>query len=246
MDISVLQAHLLPALAICFAAFMQGITGFGLVIIAAPLLMMFYDPKQAVLIMFIVALITGVVQTLMVWREARYRLIGTILIGYIAAQPFGYWIFANFSATQLKLLVSTILLLSLLLMQFTHHHFALNLRNSVLMGFFSGICGVTTGMAGPPLILYFAYTALKPNELRSTSVVFFLFSGLISVGFFLLNGVTMKPAFMESLYLLPAMLLGLLLARAIIRYVSVKLFRFLIFFMLYFICAYMFYSLLAA
>jgi hypothetical protein len=35
LDIAVWQAHLLPALAIGLAAFMQGITGFGLVIIAA-------------------------------------------------------------------------------------------------------------------------------------------------------------------------------------------------------------------
>lgn len=42
MDIAVWQAHLLPALAIGPAAFMQGITGFGLVIIAAPLLMIFF------------------------------------------------------------------------------------------------------------------------------------------------------------------------------------------------------------
>jgi hypothetical protein len=35
LDTAVWQAHLLPALAIGLAAFMQGITGFGLVIIAA-------------------------------------------------------------------------------------------------------------------------------------------------------------------------------------------------------------------
>ena len=35
---------------------MQGITGFGLVIIAAPLLMLFYDPRETVLVMFVVGL----------------------------------------------------------------------------------------------------------------------------------------------------------------------------------------------
>lgn len=246
MALSLLSAHLLPALAIGLAAFMQGITGFGLVIIAAPLLMLFYDPKQAVLIMFVVALLTGIAQTFLVWRDARYKLIGTILLGYIAAQPFGFWIFAHFSADQLKLLVSTVILISILLMQFTHHRFALCRRNSILIGFLSGLCGVTTGMAGPPLILYFAYTDLTPAQLRGTSVVFFLLSGFISIGFFLFQGISMQMALAESVYLLPAMIIGLLLGHAVIRFVSVKLFRFMIFFMLYFICAYMFYSLLAA
>jgi uncharacterized membrane protein YfcA len=44
--------------------------------------------------------------------------------------------------------------------------------------------------------------------------------------------------------MLPALVVGLLLGNAAAHHVSVKLFRFMIFFMLYFICAYMFYSLL--
>ncbi|MDY4475241.1 hypothetical protein [Mitsuokella sp.] len=131
MDTAVWQAHLLPALAIGLAAFMQGITGFGLVIIAASLLM----------------------------------------------------------------------------------------------------------------ILYFAYTELTPAELRGTSVVFFLISGIISIGFSLFQGVPMYAAAVESIYLIPALVIGLLLGHAVIRFVFVKLFCFMIFFMLYFICAYMFYEL---
>ncbi|WP_298465483.1 sulfite exporter TauE/SafE family protein [uncultured Mitsuokella sp.] len=171
-------------------------------------------------------------QTFLVWKDARYKLIGAILVGYIVAQPFGFWIFAHFSANQLKLLVSTVILVSLLLMQFTHHEFSLCRRNSILIGILAGLCGVTTGMAGPPLILYFAYTKMTPAELRGTSVVFFLF-----------QGVSMYSAAVESIYLIPALVIGLLLGHAVIRFVSVKLFCFLIFFMLYFICAYMFYEL---
>lgn len=92
------------------------------------------------------------------------------------------------------------------------------------------------------MILYFAYTELTPAELRGTSVVFFLISGIISIGFFLFQGVPMYAA-VESIYLIPALVIGLLLGHAVIRFVSVKLFCFMIFFMLYFICAYMFYEL---
>ena len=53
----------------------------------------------------------------------------------------------------------------------------------------------------------------------------------------------MYAAAVESIYLIPALVIGLLLGHAVIRFVSVKLFCFMIFFMLYFICAYMFYEL---
>ena len=49
--LSGVAAHAGPTLAIFFAAFIQSITGFGLVIIAAPLLMFFYEPKLTVPIM---------------------------------------------------------------------------------------------------------------------------------------------------------------------------------------------------
>lgn len=50
-----LEAHLAPAFVIFFSAVLQSITGFGLVIVAAPLLMIFYDPKLTVPIMLLLA-----------------------------------------------------------------------------------------------------------------------------------------------------------------------------------------------
>lgn len=84
MDISLITAHLMPALVIFLAALMQAITGFGLVIIAAPLLMIFYDPKLTVLIMFVVAMCTNIVQLPFVFREARTRVVAVIIIGLYA------------------------------------------------------------------------------------------------------------------------------------------------------------------
>lgn len=96
MDISLITAHLMPALVIFLAALMQAITGFGLVIIAAPLLMIFYDPKLTVLIMFVVAMCTNIVQLPFVFREARTRVVAVIIIGYMLAQPSGMLIYHYF------------------------------------------------------------------------------------------------------------------------------------------------------
>ena len=53
--LSGVAAHMGPTLAVFFAAFTQSITGFGLVIIAAPLLMFFYEPKLTVPVMLLLA-----------------------------------------------------------------------------------------------------------------------------------------------------------------------------------------------
>lgn len=245
MDISLITAHLMPALVIFLAALMQAITGFGLVIIAAPLLMIFYDPKLTVLIMFVVAMCTNIVQLPFVFREARTRVVAVIIIGYMLAQPSGMLIYHHFSSNQLKILVGSVIFLSLLAMQFSHHHFRQCHRNDILTGFLSGLSGVTTGMAGPPLIMYFAYADFTPQQLRGTSVFFFFLSGIISISFFAANGIDFTNAVYESAYMIPALVLGILLGQKLLKYVSPQLFRRLIFCMLYFVCLYTFYSVLA-
>ena len=45
MYLSGLPAHAGPMACVFLAAFLQSITGFGLVMVAVPLLMFFYEPK---------------------------------------------------------------------------------------------------------------------------------------------------------------------------------------------------------
>lgn len=52
MYLSGLPAHAGPMACVFLAAFLQSITGFGLVMVAAPLLMFFYEPKLTIVIMF--------------------------------------------------------------------------------------------------------------------------------------------------------------------------------------------------
>ena len=70
--------------------------------------MLFYDPRETVLMMFVVGLITSIVQTFLVKGCTLQADWATHWL--IVAQPFGFWIFAHFSANQLKLLVSTVIL----------------------------------------------------------------------------------------------------------------------------------------
>ena len=66
-----MDAHILPALAILLAAFIQSITGFGLVIVAAPLLMLFYDAKLTVPIMLLLACSSNATQGFLMRRQAN-------------------------------------------------------------------------------------------------------------------------------------------------------------------------------
>lgn len=243
-SVALLASHLLPILCIFSAAFLQSITGFGLVIIAAPLLMFFYDSKFTVLIMILLVNLAHIIQLPMVFRQADFKVIRWLICGAIIGQPLGFFIYYNFSSYMLKLFVSIAILAFLLTMQFSHIRIRERKRNSLGIGALSGVLTTTTGMGGPPLVMYFAYTAYTPAKLRATCIVYFLLSGICSLATFIIGGTDLLPAWHESIILLPGLVLGLLCGSAIFKYIPAALFKRLIFVILYFMCFYSIYVIL--
>ena len=171
-----LPLHLAPVLCVFFAAYLQAVTGFGLVIVAAPLLMFFYDPKLVIPVMILLASCGNVSQTLLLHRDIHWRIISCLILGAILGQPIGFQIFSLVPSHYLKILISIVVLLSLSIMQLRHQRLKECRRNTLITGMLAGTMATTTGMAGPPLAIYFAHTSMTIKELRATSIGFFCFS----------------------------------------------------------------------
>ena len=236
-----LSLHTAPLFCIFLAAFLQSITGFGLVIVAAPLLMFFYDPKLVIPIMILLATCGNIAQTLLLHREAKWKLIGYLLLGAILGQPLGYQIYAAIPAHYLKILISIVILFSLTIMQLRKQQIAISPRNTLFTGIAAGTMAMTTGMAGPPIIMYLTSTAITARELRATSIGFFFFSNLVSLTTFTLGGVDLLPALNEFTYLLPGLAGGILLGQLTFRFFPVPIIKRIIFTLLYFTCFYTIY-----
>ena len=172
--LAALATHTGPLLAIFFAAFLQAITGFGLVIVAAPLLMFFYDPKIVVPVMLLLACSGNTVQAYLMRKKANLPLIGHLVIGVLLGIPIGFFVFDYVSSDTLKVWISTVVFLSLLIMQISHRHIPESRRNTIITGMCSGFSSMTTGMAGPPFLIYLACTKMSAETFRATCFVFFL------------------------------------------------------------------------
>lgn len=233
-----LSSHTGPLLAIFIAAFLQAITGFGLVIVAAPLLMFFYDPKIVVPIMLLLACTGNTVQSFLMRKKANLPLIGHLAIGVVLGIPIGFFVFDYVSSDTLKLWISSVVFLSLLFMQISHRHIPESRRNTILTGVCAGFSSMTTGMAGPPFLIYLAYTKMSAETFRATCFVFFLFCNSASLIGYFLGGHSLAPAFHEFLCLLPALALGIALGHTLARFIPTALLRRLIFLILYAACLY--------
>ncbi len=241
---SAVAAHVGPALAIFCAAFIQSITGFGLVIIAAPLLMFFYEPKLTVPIMLLIACSSNSVQGFLMRRQANYPLIRWLYLGMLIGQPFGFFFFTYISNDALKVFINVVVLLTLILMQISHRHIEERRRNTVVTGMLSGFTAITTGMGGLPFLIYLAYTKMPTDVFRATCFIYFFLGNATSLVSYLIGGYPLAPAFNEFLYLLPALVTGIVAGHLSMRYIPASFFRKFIFVILYIASTYTIVSIL--
>lgn len=236
LTLAAFAAHLAPAACLFAAAFLQSATGFGLVMIASPLLMYFYDPKLVILIVALVACCGNVTQSFFLRRYTLFSLVGWLTLGALIGQPIGLRVYQAIPGAWLKLAVSVTILLSLTLMQAFHVHAAIRPRNSFVTGMIAGTMATTTGMSGPPLILYFSHARLTPEEIRATACTFFAASNLLALTSFYLGGVDFTAAVHEAVYVLPGLALGVAAGYAAAGRVPAKEFRRILFGVLIAMC----------
>ena len=236
--ISGLLSHAGPLLCVFLAAFLQSVTGFGLVMVAAPLLMFFYEPKLTVIIMFCLAGCGNFTQLLLLWKQVNWPRIAELFCGALIGIPLGVAVFRQLPGEGLKTAVSIAILLTLVSMDFGRRRFEETRRNTIITGMLAGIMAMTTGMAGPPLVLYFAYTTMPQNVFRATCIGYFFFSNLGSLFALWMTGTPIAEAAGEFIFLLPGLACGIALGNRAFRFMPQQLIRRIIIILLYVTCFY--------
>ena len=238
MYASGLLSHAGPIFCVFLASFLQSITGFGLVMVAAPLLMFFYEPKLTIVIMFCLAGCGNCAQLLLLWKQVNWQRIAELFCGALVGIPLGVTVFRQPPGNGLKVAVSIVILFTLVTMEFKRKRFEENRRNTVITGMLAGIMAMTTGMAGPPLVLYFAYTTMPQNVFRATCIGYFFFSNLGSLLALWISGVPIGDAVGEFVFLLPGLACGIALGNLAFPFMPQQLIRRIIIILLYVTCFY--------
>ena len=183
--------------------------------------------------MLLLACSGNTVQAYLMRKKANLPLIGHLVIGVLLGIPIGFFVFDYVSSDTLKVWISTVVFLSLLIMQISHRHIPESRRNTIITGMLSGFTAITTGMGGLPFLIYLAYSSMTPNVFRATCFVYFFLGNATSLISYLIGGFPLTEAFHEFIYLLPALAVGIIAGRESMRFVPAVLLRRIIFAMLY-------------
>ncbi len=207
----------LAVLAVTFTvgATTQGLVGLGVGMVGAPVTAL-VEPRLVPALLLWIALAMPVVtltrdRHAIDWRGLRWavpaRVPGTVL---------GVLLVGWFSEREIGLFVGGMVLLSVAL---TLRAFRVPVRPATLAaaGVTSGITGTASSIGGPPIALLYQHH--DPAQIRSTLAVYFLAGAGISLSGLGLSGQLAWPTFWLALLMLPCLVLGFAISRALHRVV---------------------------
>ena len=211
---------------IFLASVVSGLTGFGFALVAVPLLMIFLPPKVVVPTVLMLSLSGGFAVLFETKKWIDLKRIWPLIIAGVATSPLGAYLLLILDVDMLKTLIGVVIVISALAL-FTG--FRLHIKNEklgfVLVGFASGLLAGSTGMGGPPTILFFSNQRAEKQVFRANLRIFFTALGSSSILSQLVGGLVTKDALTYYVWFLPVLLVGILLGIKLAQIVSETTFR---------------------
>lgn len=211
-------AYSVIAIAILFASCLQASIGFGMGMLAAPVVAL-VDPS---LIPGTLIMLASLVTLMVVIRERTaidVRGTGWALVGRVPGTVAGALLLAAMPERALALAIAGVVLAGVLVTSLGWAPTPRR-RNLVLAGATSGVLGTATSIGGPPMAL--VWQRSTGAELRGTMSGFFLIGSVLSIGMLSLTGSIDGDTWRWFAFLVPATVVGYALSRWVNRLLNAQ------------------------
>ncbi|MBI9083384.1 MAG: sulfite exporter TauE/SafE family protein [Desulfobacterales bacterium] len=216
---------------LCLIAFLagliQGMTGFGVMLVALPLMALVIHIKTAVPLILLLGL---VINTILVAQLARY--IETqkwlpLFVCSLPGIPAGAYFLKNFAPQWLELLVGIVVLATTASawMGRDRPQKELGKRWSAAAGFAAGFLGGSIGAPGPPVIVYTSFQPWNKHAVKSTMVAFFTLAGAGIGGFYIYFGMFTRPVLVNFAHCVGPLIGGVLTGIALFERLDETLYQ---------------------
>jgi uncharacterized membrane protein YfcA len=208
------------------ASFVQAVVGFGLPLIAMPVLIELYGIRAAAPLMALIILQQQILMILRyrsAWnRRTVLRISGAAVLGI----PFGVLFLSQIPEAITVTLLGLILIFYALysLFRFPVPHLA-HTAWSYIFGFVGGMGGGAYNMAAPPMIIYGDTQRWAPQEFKGNLQGYFFIITVVAIIAHGLNQSLSCEILVNSLLAIPFVLLGAFSGFYLDRYLNPALFR---------------------
>ncbi len=210
------------------AGFVQGLTGFGSVLLSLPVLVVFLDVKTTVPLIGLFALS---INAMLVWQLKRHlvlRRLAVLLLATVPGIPVGVYLLKTLPAQWLTLAIGILLLAFSIfsLRGFTPRR--LGRGWATLAGFAAGCLGGSVGANGPPIIAYATMQPWPKDEIKGTMIGYFFTAGIAISGMHALSGLVTADVLRLYAAGLPGLAAGVLAGSVLYGRLAGKSYRALV------------------
>lgn len=201
--------HNLYFLVIIFVScILQGLSGFGFAVIAAPLGIMLLDHETTVVALTIISFALNLYLLNAIKSDIDSKLIKTLIIACFIGVPLGVYTLIYVNDNILKLIVGIATLIFSILFLITKNKIKQSTTTTSFVGFITGFLQSSIGVGGPPAVLLLNAYDLNPKEIKKKLAILFLCTSLFSLPLFFWNGILTISRIQLGLMAIPFALFG--------------------------------------
>lgn len=191
------------------AGFIQGLAGFGSVLLSLPLLALFLDIREAIPLVNLMGVVLTVVLIIQLRAHWEWGKIRPLLAGAVPGIPVGVYLLKRMDPVLIQVVLGTVLV--------AYAVYGLRFRLPVgklggpwayLFGFLAGGLGGAISASGPPVIVFTSLQTWTKDQIKITLQGFFIVSGLLIGIFHAANGLLTDAVVLNFLATVPTLLAG--------------------------------------
>ena len=220
VDLAVAAATVLAA------GLIRGFSGFGSAMVNAPMLSLLWGPTIGVPVAALVEIVPAVQLTPRAIPDAQWRLVWLLGVPALILIPAGSWLLITLPNEVVRRAVAAVvLLLVAVLWSGWRYRGQRTTRLSAGVGAVSGLLSGTTGIGGPPVILYLMAGVDQPAVLRANMIGYFTIV-LIGLGVtYALLGLFGPAVLWRTGFLIVPFVVGIFVGARLFPFASARTFR---------------------
>lgn len=179
----------IAALAAAGAGFVRGFTGFGAAMVFIPVAALLYEPREAVILLFVMDLFIPIPVIVRAIPHCNWREILPLFVGATVALPAGVHLLLTADPVGLRWGISLMILAATVALgsgwRYRGHP---GLLATTAIGASSGLAGGIASLYGPPIVLFWLGGQSSAVQVRDNVFVYFGLTTVVSGLVFLANG----------------------------------------------------------
>ena len=209
------------------AATVIGTVGFGFGLVAIPVLLLYLEPQQTVVVSNSLIGIIMAMVLMRTWRHLKLRASIGLVIGGVAATPVGVLLLNSASPGALRMTIAIVVIfLGLLSLSKIQLPFAQRRLAGATFGFLTSLANTTIGIGGPLGAIYSMAQGWKAESVRAVLALFFLTSDIVAFVLYVATGLVGRDTLANIGVMTPGLFVGFAVSSFLANRINERVFRY--------------------